>query len=77
MPRFSRILRALQVSHHYTWAHSRVPHLCSVFVCVRINTHTPTYTPTRVRNGADTDSTPISPSVRNNPPCQATNTLID
>ena len=43
------ILRALQVSHPDYWAHIQVPHLCCVGVCVRIFTHTPTYTPTRVK----------------------------
>jgi len=36
------ILRALQVSRPDPWAHIRVPHVCSVCVCVRIRTPTPT-----------------------------------
>jgi len=51
------ILRALHVSHPDTWAHIQVTHLCSVCVCVRIHTHTPTYTPNRVKNREDTDNT--------------------
>jgi len=47
------ILLALQVCHPDSWAHNRVPHLCSVCECVRIHTHTPTYTPTRVKNRED------------------------
>ena len=35
---FIWILRALQVSHPDSWAHIRVPHLCSVCVCVRMHT---------------------------------------
>jgi len=49
----------------------------AVCVCVRIHTHTPTYTPTRVKNREDTDNTPVFPSVKNNPPRQATSALID
>ena len=71
------ILRALQVSHPDSWDHIHVPHLCSVYVCVRIHTHTHTYTPTRVKNREDTDNTPIFPSVKNNPSRQATSALID
>ena len=71
------ILRALQVSHPKSWANIRIPYLCSVCVCVRIHTHTPTYTPTRVKNKEDTDDTRIFPSVKNNPPRQATNAFID
>jgi len=44
------ILRALQMSHPDPWAYTRVPHMCSVCVCVRIYTPTPTYTPTRVND---------------------------
>jgi len=33
-------------------------------VCVRINTHTPIYTPTRVKHREDTDNTLIFPSVK-------------
>ena len=66
---------ALQVSHPDSWAHIQVPHLCSV--CVRIHTHTPTYTPTRVENREDTENTPIFPSVQNNPRRQATKAFID
>jgi len=40
-------------SHPDPWAHIRVPHLCSVCACVRIHTHTPTYTPTRVKKRED------------------------
>ena len=71
------ILRALQVSHSDPWAHNRVPHLYSVCVCVCIHTHTSTYTPIRVKNREDTDNTPIFPSVKNNPPRQATSAVID
>ena len=49
---FIWILRALQVSRRDPWAHIRVPHVQSrqcVTVCVRIHTHTPTYTPTHVK----------------------------
>jgi len=78
MPRFLHLdSSALQVSHHDPWAHKRVPHMCSVCVFVRIHTHTPTYTPTRVKNRDDTDNTPISPSVKNNPPHQTTSALVD
>jgi len=52
--------------------HNRVPHPCSVRVCVRIYTHTPIYTPTRVKNREDTYNTPILPSVKSKPPRQAT-----
>jgi len=41
------ILRALQMSHPNPWAH------INVRVCVGINTHTLTYTPTRVNNRED------------------------
>ena len=53
--------------------------ICAVRVCVCVYTHTHslTYTPTRVKNRADTDKTPIFPSVKNNPPRQATSALID
>ena len=51
--------------------------MCSVCVCVRIHTPTPTYTPTRVKIRKDTDNTPVSPSVINNLPLQATIALID
>jgi len=44
---------------------------CSVFVCVRIRTHTPAYTPTRVKNREDTDNTSISPFVKNKSPRRA------
>ena len=71
------ILRALQVSHPDSRAHIQVPHLCRVCVCVRIHTPTPTYTPTRVKNREDTDNTSILPSVKKNPPRQATSALID
>jgi len=73
------IFRALQVSHPDSWAHIRVPHLCSVCVCVRIHTDTPAvaYTPTRIKNREDTDNTPIFPSVKNRPPRQATSAFID
>jgi len=70
------ILRAIQVSHPGSWGHICITHLCSVCVCVRIHTHTPTYTLTRVKNREDTDNTPIFPSVKNNPPRQATNAFI-
>jgi len=66
------IVRALQVSHPDSWAHIQVPHLCSVCVCVRIHT----YTPTRVKHREDTDNTPIFPSVKNFPPRQATSAFI-
>jgi len=59
------------------WAHNRVPHMCSVCVCVRIHTHTPTYTPTRVKTREDTENTLISPSVQTSPPRQATSSLIE
>ena len=55
----------------------RVPHLCNVCVCARIHTHTPTYTPTRVKHREDTENTPIFPSVKDNPSRQATSALID
>jgi len=71
------ILRALQVSHPDSWAHIQVPHLCSVCVCVRLQTHTLTYTPTRMKHREDTDNTPIFPSIKNKPPRQATSALID
>ena len=71
------ILRALQMSHPDSWAYILLPHMCSVCVCVRVYTRIPTYTPTRVENRADTGNTPISPSVINNPPRQATSALID
>ena len=67
-----RILPALQVSHPDSWARNQVPYLCSACVCVRIHTHTPTYTPARVQNREDTDNTTIFPSVENKPPRQAT-----
>ena len=50
---------------------------CAVYVCVHIHIHTPTYTPTRVKNKKDTDNTPIFPSIKNNPPRQATSAFID
>ena len=67
----------LQVSHPDSWAYVRVPHLCRVCVYVRIHTHTPTYTLTRVENREDTDNTPIFFSVKNNLSRQATSTFID
>ena len=51
--------------------------MCSVRVCMRVHTLTPTYTPTRVKNRADTDNFPIFSSVINNSPRQATSVLID
>ena len=74
---FIWIPQALQVSHTHPWAPFQGPHLCSVSVCVRIYTHTPTYTPTRVKNRKDTNNTPISPFVKNNPLRQVTSALID
>ena len=68
---------AVQVYHPDSWAHNRVPHLYSVCVCVRIYTHTPTYTPTRVEIREDADNTPIFPFVKNNPSRQATSAFID
>jgi len=53
-------LRALQVYHPNPWAHKRITHLCSVYVCVRIHTHTPTYTPTRIKKIEKTQTTPPS-----------------
>ena len=53
---------------------SGYPAVC-VCTSVRIHTHTPTFTPTRVKNREDTDNTPIFPSVKNNPPRQAASTL--
>jgi len=53
------ILQALQVSHPDSWAHIQVPHLRSVYVCVRIHKHTHTYAPTRIKNREDTDNTTI------------------
>jgi len=57
--------------------YTQVPHRCSVCVCVcvRIRTLTPTYTTTRFKNREHTDNTPISPSVKNNLPHQATSAL--
>ena len=55
----------------------RVPHLRSVCVCAYTQTYTPIYTPTRVQNRKDTDNTPMVPSVKNNPPRQATSAFID
>ena len=52
------------MSHPDTWAHNRVPYLCSACVFVRIHTHAPTYTPTRVKNKEDTDKTDISREVK-------------
>jgi len=46
-------------------------------VCVCIHTHTSTYTPTCVKNREEIDNTPIFPSVKNNPPRQATSAFID
>ena len=71
------ILWALQVSHPDCWAHIQVLNLCSMCACVRIHTHTLTYTPTRVQNTEDTDNTPMFPSVKNNPPRKATSALVD
>jgi len=51
------------------WAHIRILHV--QYVC----THTPTYTPTRVKNREDTDNTLISLSVKSNLPRQATSSL--
>jgi len=51
--------------------------MCSVCMCVRIYTHTPTYTPACVKSREDTDNIPISPSVKNNPPRQTKSALID
>jgi len=53
--------------------------ICAVCVCVCVRIHTPThtYTPTRVKNREDTDNTPISPSVENNLPRQATSAFMD
>ena len=62
-----RIFRALQVSHPDPWARNQIPYMCSVCVCVRKRTHTPTYTPNRIKKREDTDNTPIFPSVKNNP----------
>jgi len=49
--------------------------MCSVCVCVRIHTNTPTYTPTRIKNQKTQDSTFISPSIKNYHPRQATSAL--
>ena len=56
--------------------------ICAVCVCVCVYTHSHTHTlppalktPTRVRE--DTDNNTIFPSVKNNPPRQATSALID
>ena len=46
--------------------------ICAVCVSACVYTHTHTYTPTRVKTREDTDNNPIVPSVKNNPPRQAT-----
>jgi len=48
--------------------------MCSVCVYA-IHTHTPIYAPTCIKNREDTDNTPISSSVKNNPLRQATSAL--
>jgi len=65
------------VSHPDPWAHNRVFQILSACACVHLDTHTTTYIPTRVKNREDTDNTPISPPVKNNPLRQATSALID
>jgi len=65
------------VSSRPLGSHPSNPYVQCVCVCVRIHKTTPTYTPTRVKNREDIDNTPISPSVKNNPPRQATSALID
>jgi len=44
-------------------------------MCVNIHAYTPTYTPTRVKNRKTQDNTPMTPSVKNNPPHQVTSAL--
>jgi len=41
--------------------------ICAVCVCMCVYTHQPAYTPTRVKNRQNTDSTPIFPSVKITP----------
>ena len=48
---------------------------CAVCACVCIYTHTPKYTPTRVKNRKTPDNTFVSPSVKNKPPRQMTSAL--
>jgi len=69
--------RCFTESRSDSWAHIRVPHLCSVYVCVHIQTHTTTYTPTRVKNREDTDNPPIFTSVKNSSPSQVTTAFTD
>jgi len=62
------------VSRPDPWAHIEQP-MCSVCVCARVQTHTPTYTPTHLKKRKTQDNTSIFPSVKNNPPRQATSAL--
>jgi len=55
----------------------RVPRLCIGRVCVRIHTHMPTYTTTRVKKYRNTDNTSILPSVKNDLPRQAISAFTD
>ena len=55
----------------------RVPRLCIGRVCVRIHTHMPTYTTTRVKKYQNTDNTSILPSVKNDLPRQAISAFTD
>jgi len=72
------------VSRHDSWAHIEHP-TCVQCACVCANTHkythvqihtnTPTYTATRVKDRKTQDNTSTSPSLKNNPPRQATSVL--
>jgi len=62
------ILRALQVSCPNPRFHIQVPHVQCVCVRARItDIHPHTFTPPS-KTRKDTDSNPISPSIKNNPP---------
>jgi len=67
------ILRALQVSHPEPWAHKTVQCVCA---CAYTHKYTHIHSHPR-QNREDTDNTPIFPSVKNNPPRQATSAFID
>jgi len=55
--------------------HPSTPYVQCVSVCAYKRTYT--HTPTRIKNRDDKDKTPISPSVKNNSPRQATSALTD
>jgi len=68
----------LQVSRPDPWAHIQILNVQCVCVCVTVCVYTHIHSrvhPSPSKIEEDTDKTPISPSVKNNPPRQATSAL--